>query len=486
MAQRRSSGSSSTAIVVGAGISGLTAAWRLQSAGIDVVVVDKAARPGGRFHSITVNGCTMEAGANFVTDAYRIIPKLAAAVNLKLEHLSSGSAIAIDGQIRAFRASLPPSAVRAGILSLRDAGAAVPGLARFGTRYRRNGTFDPLNWLALDAVPATEWAEELGLHAMLERAWRPAYHGFYFQDTQASSAAAVAAMAQHGLRQHTLTIRGGLSTLTDALAARLEVHTGVTVTEIAQAASEVLVRTDRGDYRADAVVVAVPGPHADGIMALDHYETAVTQVPYSSGLLVGLGLGRRVGRPELQGAYGVLAHPDTGPFAALCVASRAGHVPDSGSSGGSRDVITCMFSDSQAHVLAAQTDAKIIAAARHSLLAWEPTLRDAFVDDDSGDAAPSNTAPSNTAHSNTTPSDRAPSHMAPSNAVIRIPYAMPTSPPGRLSHIAAYRRHAYGRRVILAGDSLAWPWSDSAAFTGMWASNTARRCVAEVACHLEG
>ncbi len=450
MEQRRSSGKNRKVIVVGAGISGLSAAWRLQSAGVDVVVVDKAARPGGRFHSIAVNGCTMEAGANFITDSYRIVPRLAAAVNLKLERVSSGSAIAIDGKIRAFRASWPPSAVRAGILSPRDATAALPGLMRFGTRYRRNGTFDPLNWLALDAIPATEWAQDLGLHAMLERAWRPAYHGFYFLDTQASSAAAVAAMAQHGLRQHTLTIRGGLSTLTDALATRLEVHTGVTVTEITEAASEVLVRTDCGDYRADAAVVAVPGPRADGIMALDRYEAAVTQVPYSCGLLVGLGMGRRVNRQELQGAYGVLAHPDAEPFAALCVASRAGHGTDSASSGGSRDVITCMFNDSQARALAEQPDGQIIATAQHGLLAWEPTLRDALAGDDSGDD----------------------SAAASSNAAIRIPHAMPTSPPGRLSHIAAYRRRAYGRRVILSGDSLAWPWSDSAAFTGMWAART--------------
>ena len=48
---------------------------------------------------------------------------------------------------------------------------------------------------------------------------------------------------------------------------------------------------------------------------------------------------------------------------------------------------------------------------------------------------------------------------------------MPTSAPGRIAHIKAYRAHAHARRVILAGDSLAWPWADSAAFTGQWAAD---------------
>ncbi|MDO4888657.1 MAG: FAD-dependent oxidoreductase [Actinomycetaceae bacterium] len=58
-----------------------------------------------------------------------------------------------------------------------------------------------------------------------------------------------------------------------------------------------------------------------------------------------------------------------------------------------------------------------------------------------------------------------------SAAVVRIPHAMPASPPVRIGRIAAYRRHAEGRRIILAGDSIGWPWTDSAAFTGRWAAD---------------
>lgn len=55
---------------------------------------------------------------------------------------------------------------------------------------------------------------------------------------------------------------------------------------------------------------------------------------------------------------------------------------------------------------------------------------------------------------------------------------MPVTAPGRLATIDAYRQLAPGRRVVLAGDSLAWPWSDSAAFAGEWAADRVLELVA--------
>jgi oxygen-dependent protoporphyrinogen oxidase len=143
---------------------------------------------------------------------------------------------------------------------------------------------------------------------------------------------------------------------------------------------------------------------------------------------------------ELAGAYGVLMHPDEAPLAALCVASRAGHaVPG-------LDLVTCLFTDADARRLSALSDAEIIAAAKRSLLAWAPSLANALRDGE---------------------------HRA-----FRIPAAMPKSERGRLATIDAYRTLAPGRRVVLAGDSLAWPWSDSAAFSGEWAADRVLELVA--------
>lgn len=423
-------------IVVGAGVSGLTAAWELRAAGVEALTLEASSRPGGRIHSGEVNGCTVERGANFLTDAYRVIPELAHDLGITLRPVHNHSAIAIDGTLRAFRADRPLSAVRAGVLPLGSALTQLRGLARFASLARNRSAYNPVDWLTLDSLTVDQWAQQVGLRKMAERGWRPAFNGFYFQDTARTSAAAVAAMTSHGLRQQTLTMPGGLSSLTDALAARLAVRTGVEVTSIEETSTAVTVRTTAGVMHADAVVVAVPGPDLPRLMHLDPVETAVAATPYSAGLLVSLGTDRRLRPEELGGAYGVLMHPDEQPLAALCVASRAGHAREGG------DAITCMLDDRAARRLAARPDDEIVAFARRALRRWLPNADDLLLTD------PTVTL------------------------VTRIPHAMPISPPGRVARIEAYRTHARGRRVILAGDYLAWPWTDSASFSGSWAART--------------
>ncbi|MDR2974263.1 MAG: FAD-dependent oxidoreductase [Propionibacteriaceae bacterium] len=418
-------------IVVGAGISGLAAAWRLQQAGVEVVMLESGTRAGGRFHSLHVNGCVMEAGANFVTDAYRVIPRLADQVGLSWRTVTDRNAVAIDGQLHAFTSARPLSAIRSGLMSWPTALSQIPGLLRFALAGRNRGTVDPCDWLLADQTLAPQWAAQSGLAQMVERSWRPAFNGFYFQDTAPSSAAAVAAMASHGVRQQTETLSGGLSTLTDAMAAHLDIRYRVTATAVDESASGVVVATNQGDWRAGHVIVALPGPALRRLSVPSiPLATKLAGSSYSAGLLVGLGMDRHLTPDELGGAYGILMHPGEAPLAALCVASRSGHADDT------RDLVTCMFTDEFARRLASKTDSELVDAARHALLRWAPGLRGAVASDPA------------------------------CHKVIRLPHAMPMSPPGRLATIADYRRHADHRRVSLAGDSLAWPWSDSAAFAG--------------------
>ena len=58
-----SSAETSDVIVVGAGISGLTAARMLSTKGLNVLVLEGRDRVGGRIHSIEFGGCTVDMGA---------------------------------------------------------------------------------------------------------------------------------------------------------------------------------------------------------------------------------------------------------------------------------------------------------------------------------------------------------------------------------------------------------------------------------------
>jgi oxygen-dependent protoporphyrinogen oxidase len=70
------------ALVVGAGISGLTAAYRLQRAGRSVQVLDAAARPGGVIGSERRDGCLFERGPNSALDTTPLIGELVAELGL--------------------------------------------------------------------------------------------------------------------------------------------------------------------------------------------------------------------------------------------------------------------------------------------------------------------------------------------------------------------------------------------------------------------
>ena len=56
--------------------------------------------------------------------------------------------------------------------------------------------------------------------------------------------------------------------------------------------------------------------------------------------------------------------------------------------------------------------------------------------------------------------------------VVRWPEAMPKSPVGRIRSIAEYRQaEPATRRILLAGDYMGLPWTESAAESGIWAAN---------------
>ena len=53
-------------VVIGGGIAGLTAAFRLQQAGASVFVLEAAGRPGGRLTTDTVDGYVIERGTQAI------------------------------------------------------------------------------------------------------------------------------------------------------------------------------------------------------------------------------------------------------------------------------------------------------------------------------------------------------------------------------------------------------------------------------------
>ena len=150
---------SDTVIVIGAGVAGLTAAYRLRSAGLRVTVLESAGRVGGRMSTLTRDGYRVDLGASLLPTSYRQMLALIREAGLAGEITTTSSLFGLvrDGRVHRFRAGkvadLPgiPISARSKLMLIR----AVADCARLGGRL---DWYDLSRALAADGESAPEYA----------------------------------------------------------------------------------------------------------------------------------------------------------------------------------------------------------------------------------------------------------------------------------------------------------------------------------------
>ncbi len=277
-------GSRPPIIVVGAGISGLSAGLDLQRAGFDVVVMDAADRVGGSLHTAEFAGGSVDVGAESFLIRRPEAVDLATELGIDVSPPIRSSALIVRGDQRH---PLPPGTV-----------FGVPGTAA-----DLGGLLTPDEVARLDAEVHLPWdgdvtvAEFVGSRlgtAVVDRVVDPLLAGVYAGSASALSAAATLPMLTEavsrgvGLRaavahvtggnQPTQRppfagIRGGVGrlavTAADAFAAaggRIQLHhqvLAVSADDQVPGAWQVRVRDASGrvtDHRVAGIVLAAPGP----------------------------------------------------------------------------------------------------------------------------------------------------------------------------------------------------------------------------------
>lgn len=112
-----------SAVVIGAGLAGLTAAYRLKQAGWQVHVYECADYPGGRVATVRKDGYVMDVGATGVGDFYSDYMELLDELGLSKEivYASPITATLRDGKLYEINANRPLlSGLMSGLLSLRS------------------------------------------------------------------------------------------------------------------------------------------------------------------------------------------------------------------------------------------------------------------------------------------------------------------------------------------------------------------------------
>jgi len=277
--------------VIGAGISGLAAAYRMHKAGARVTLLEASARAGGVIQTLHEQGCLLEAGPDSWVTNKPSATELARELGLEGEIIGTR-----EGVRRSFilhKGRLKPLPQGFFLISPMSLGAlwktqvlSLAGKLRMATELLR-----PRRKTEGDESLASFVRRRFGREA-LERIAQPMVAGIYTADPERLSLQATfpqflkyeaeCGSVIRGLKAmagaHTpgkdtagpryglfATLRGGMSALTDALQRSLpaeQVRLNSPVHGLSLGAEGVTLQTPGGALSADAVVLALPAPRA--------------------------------------------------------------------------------------------------------------------------------------------------------------------------------------------------------------------------------
>lgn len=169
-----------TIYIVGAGISGLIAAYELEKAGYAPVVLEKSDAVGGRVRTVKKNGYHLDLGFQVLLSAYPLANTYLDMDALQLRRLESGSQIYINGKrfligdaLRNFRLLLPT--LLADIGSLSDKWKVF----KLNTRLKKK-SIDTI--FASPETTTLEYLRTLGFSKkMIDRFFRPFFSGIFLE-----------------------------------------------------------------------------------------------------------------------------------------------------------------------------------------------------------------------------------------------------------------------------------------------------------------
>lgn len=249
------------AIVVGAGVAGLTCAERLHSAGLNLVVLEAGSTPGGRIATDRHEGFLLDRGFQVLLTEYPEAKATLDYENLDLRRFEPGALIWRDGAFRRF--SDPWRRPRHLLSTALSPVATLPDKARVA-KLRRDTTACDLQQL-YDRPESTtlRMLEERGFSpTIIERFFRPFLGGVFLDhDLSTSSRLCEFVFRMFSLGDAAVPA-GGMRAIPQQMVDRLPVGV-IRLSSPVESVSEGLVRLSSGEeLRAIRVVIATEAPAA--------------------------------------------------------------------------------------------------------------------------------------------------------------------------------------------------------------------------------
>jgi oxygen-dependent protoporphyrinogen oxidase len=237
--------------VVGAGPSGLAAAWRVRKAGRPVVVLESRDRVGGQLLSVKQDGFLMEAGTTILPAAYESVMQLVREVGMQSELIPANSLMGFmrEDKTHYLRADhLAVDAARTRLLSLRSK-LKVGRLALDAYRMRRLMSYEDISVAAhWDTETPYAYAMRRGLDGeIFDYLIEPTVRGGAGVPGDVISVVEFFFLWQKVLGTKLYAFKDGYSSLPERMARDLDVRLGCEVKEVVEFEGGVRVTWDGPD-----------------------------------------------------------------------------------------------------------------------------------------------------------------------------------------------------------------------------------------------
>jgi oxygen-dependent protoporphyrinogen oxidase len=370
-------------VVVGGGISGLSAAYDLERGGVSCTILEKQARLGGVIETRVAGECTLDCGPDSFLAAKPEALALITELGLEDEVIGSNDHQRTTYIWKHGRLIALPEGVMM-IVPSRILPMAKSPLLSWGTKLRMAAEYFRGPGPSVDRSVADFVIDHFGQET-LDYLAEPLLSGVYGGDTARLSVASVLPRflqmeAKYGsLVRGVLDLRGrggssgplfrtlkkGLGTLIGALAARAKVCRARAESIERRAGGGFRIRTDNNWMEADHVIVACPAWSAAQILAPVDPKLAerLGEIEYSSSLTLSL-LYRASEFDGTRTGFGFLVPKKERQRLAACtfVGAKFSHrVPDD------RIALRCFFGGTSDEAVLGESDDALIAIARQEL-----------------------------------------------------------------------------------------------------------------------
>lgn len=311
-------------IVVGAGIAGLTAAFRLTQQGYQVTVLEGDSLVGGRMSSSQRDGYRFDRGAVSLSTKYEHMHKLISEVGVADQVVPCPDTIGIprDGEIHRIRSKAPVRSATTGLLSTRSKLAALPlglDLRRLGKVIDWDDIGSAEGW---DDETAKDWVLRRGNSEIEQHVTDAVVRGGLMTRTDTMSALELQFLLVSFFGAELFTFDHGVGVLPAAMAAKLDVRLNTRVTQVEEHAGGVRVSSVGPDggtgsgveqtEDADACVIALSGHDMAAVhpgLPAEHREI-IDDTDYVALIRISLALDRRPAETSMFLALSEKAHPD--------------------------------------------------------------------------------------------------------------------------------------------------------------------------------